>query len=127
MNLLLDTHVVLWWLAGDARLRQPSREAIKAVENRVVISAASVWEAGIKKALGKLTFEPAEWRMVAEAQCFAELPVRHEHAWVASALPRHHEDPFDRMLIAQAIVEELTVVTSDRIFGQYSVPTFWAG
>jgi PIN domain nuclease of toxin-antitoxin system len=125
VNLLLDTHVVLWWLAGDSRLRGPSREAIEWAENRAVISAASVWEAAIKKALGKVTFDQAEWQMFAEAQGFSELPVRNEHAWLAAELPRHHEDPFDRMLIAQAIVEGLTVMSGDRIFERYSVATLW--
>ena len=125
MNLLLDTHVVLWWLAGDPRLRGPSREAIEARENQVAISAASVWEAAIKRALGKLMFEPVEWRETANSQGFNELPVRTEHAWFASELPRHHDDPFDRMLIAQAIVEGLTVMTGDRMFERYSVPTLW--
>lgn len=126
MNLLLDTHIVLWWMAGDPRLRGPSREAIEAGENQVAISAASVWEAAINRALGKLTFDPVEWQGTARSQGFNELPVRTEHAWFASELPRHHDDPFDRMLIAQAILEGLTVMTGDRIFEQYPVATLRA-
>jgi PIN domain nuclease of toxin-antitoxin system len=123
VNLLLDTHVLLWWMAGDPRLRGSSREAIEGRENQVAISAASVWEAAIKRALGKLTLDPAEWQATAKSQGFSELPVRTEHAWFASELPRHHDDPFDRMLIAQAILEGLTVITGDRIFERYPVAT----
>lgn len=125
MKLLLDTHVILWWLTDSPRLRGAARTSIETPENLVAISVASVWEAAIKRSLGKLQFDPARWQAVAGFLGFSELPIRGEHAWVAASLPRHHADPFDRMLIAQAIVEGFSVVTGDPIFKRYSAPTLW--
>ena len=125
MNLLLDTHVILWWLTDSPRLRGAARKSIESPENRVAISAASVWEAAIKRSRGKLQFDPARWQAVVGFLGFAELPIRSEHAWAAAALPRHHQDPFDRMLIAQAMVDGFTIVTGDQIFERYSVATLW--
>lgn len=118
-RLLLDTHTVLWWLA-DEQLAGEAK-ALIADTPLVAVSTASVWEVGIKVALGKLRVEVPFAPVVRDAQ-FALLPVSGEHADAAAALPGHHWDPFDRMLIAQAVVEGLTIVTRDQRFSDYDVP-----
>ena len=123
MTLLLDTHVVLWWRVNSPRLKRAVRDAI-ATSELVWVSAASGWEVSIKRALGKLELSQPFGSMVA-ASDFVELPIRLAHAEEIAALPPHHTDPFDRMLIAQARVERATIVTHDRQFGQYDVPTIW--
>lgn len=120
MNLLVDTHVLLWWLADDAALPAGARAAIAAPEHRVAVSAASAWEIAIKRALGKLD-APDDLRRTLLLCGFDELAITVDHASVAGALPRHHEDPFDRMLVAQALVEGLTVLTVDPQFAAYGV------
>jgi PIN domain nuclease of toxin-antitoxin system len=121
MNLLLDTHVLLWWLDASPSLSQTASETISDVSNLVFVSAAVVWEIRIKQALGKLKI-PSDFRQVLERQPFEKLPITTEHAHAVGDLPSHHRDPFDRMLIAQAKVEGLTIVTHDKIFRQYRVP-----
>ena len=123
MTLLLDTHAVLWWRLNSRRLPRRAREAI-ATADLVWVSAASGWEIAIKRALGKLHLEGSFASMVAESE-FQELPVMLRHAEQLSTLPPHHADPFDRMLVAQAQVESLTLVTHDRQFSQYDVPLLW--
>ena len=124
MTLLLDTHVVLWWRANNARLTAPARRAIASTEV-VWVSAASAWEVALKQRLGKLRLaDPFTW-MVAHSG-FRELPVSFVHAERLAALPEHHRDPFDRMLIAQATVEGATLITHDRRFEPYDVPVVWA-
>jgi PIN domain nuclease of toxin-antitoxin system len=120
VNLLVDTHVLLWWLADDPRLPGAARAAIAAPEHRVSVSAASAWEIAIKRALGKLD-APDDLRTTIIACGFEEVPVTIDHASIAGALPRHHDDPFDRMLVAQAQVEELTIITLDARFASYDV------
>jgi PIN domain nuclease of toxin-antitoxin system len=117
VRLLLDTHVLLWWLAGDGL----SRSASKAISTSddVFVSAATVWEMSIKESLGRLTV-PGNWQDAIEAD-FDSLPISFEHAWEVGRLPPHHRDPFDRMLIAQARVEELAIVTADPVFAGYDV------
>ena len=118
MNLLLDTHVLIWWDEGR-RLAGTARRAIEAADS-VYVSAASAWEVAIKVGLGRLrptrTVEEA-----AEESGFLELPVTFRHAERVAGLPAHHRDPFDRLLIAQAEVEGLTLVTRDPVFGRYAV------
>ena len=121
MNLLLDTHILLWWLDASPSLSKTASEAISDVSNLVFVSAAVVWEIRIKQTLGKLKI-PADFRQVLERQPFEKLPITAEHAHAVGDLPSHHRDPFDRMLIAQAKVEGLTIVTHDRIFRQYRIP-----
>lgn len=120
MRLLLDTHVYLWWLKGDRRLSSAYAAAIRDPTTDVLVSAASVWETAIKSALGKLE---VDGDLVAEiaANRFSELPMTARHAQVAGSLPRHHDDPFDRMLVAQALVEQLHVATHDEAFRAYGV------
>ena len=120
MNLLLDTHVLLWWLADDPGLSEKQRSAIADPANVVYVSAASAWEIAIKKALGKL-IAPNDLRAALVASELEQLPVTVAHAEAVGGLPPHHRDPFDRMLIAQAGVEDLTVVTGDPVFAQYEV------
>ena len=119
MSLLLDTHAVLWWLAGDS-LDAGVAERIADPTVLVVVSAASIWEAAVKQSLGKLT-TPGPLGPAALEAGFEPLPIGFEHAQTAAELPRHHRDPFDRMLIAQALIEGLTIVTRDRAFRDYDV------
>lgn len=121
MRLLLDTHVFLWWLADASQLSKRTREAIADNAAVVHVSAASVWEAAIKTAAGKLRVA-GDLPAAIPASGFVELPVVARHAWEAGALPRHHSDPFDRILVAQARLEELTIVTRDETFPRYGVP-----
>ena len=120
MNLLLDTHILLWWLADDPRLGDSIRDAIVDPSTRVLISAASVWEIGIKQSIGKLTV-PESILLIIEGEGFEELPITARHAELAARLPAHHRDPFDRMLIAQAVLEGLILVTSDRQIEAYDL------
>jgi PIN domain nuclease of toxin-antitoxin system len=123
VTLLLDTHVVLWWRLNSRRLRRGVREAI-ATADHVWVSAASGWEVAIKQALGKLQLDDPFASMV-EASEFHELPVTLRHAEQLGRLAPHHTDPFDRMLVAQAQVERVTLVTHDRQFTPYDVPIIW--
>ena len=123
MRLLLDTHVFLWWRADGARLKRDVRKAI-ATADVVWISAACGWEVAIKQGLGKLRIKDSFASMVHDSE-FDELPITLRHAERAGALPPHHADPFDRMLIAQALTEDATLVTHDRRFGSYDVPIVW--
>jgi len=119
MNLLLDTHVLLWWLAGSHRLRSPVRALITS-SPRVYVSAATAWEIAIKRSLGKLE-APQDLEAALADSHFLPLSVSIQHALAAGALPHHHDDPFDRMLIAQAREEGLRLLTGDerlRAYGQ---------
>jgi PIN domain nuclease of toxin-antitoxin system len=126
MKLLLDTHAVIWWTAGEGL----SDEAGRAIEDRanlVYVSAASMWEVSIKVALGKLQLGVSlEDFESAVAEDFEPLAVEWSHGLLAGGLPPHHRDPFDRMLLAQAMAENLTLVTRDRIFARYDVPVLEA-
>jgi PIN domain nuclease of toxin-antitoxin system len=119
MRLLLDTHALLWWLA-DEGLTDQARDAIADPANLIMVSAASAWEISIKKALGKLA-TPDDLEQQVDEGGFSALPVSVAHAIAAGRLPRHHDDPFDRMLIAQALAEGLTIVTHDKRFADYDV------
>jgi PIN domain nuclease of toxin-antitoxin system len=120
VKLLLDTHIVLWWRLDSRRLRRPVREHI-ATADVVWVSAASGWEVAIKQGLGKLSLADSFLWMVEDSD-FDELPVTLRHAERVAALPLHHTDPFDRMLVAQAAVEGATIVTHDPQFERYDVP-----
>lgn len=121
MNLLLDTHVLLWWLDDHPSLSQPCRSAIADGGNLVFVSATVIWEIRIKQAVGKLKI-PHTFRRTLDQQAFSWLPITVDHAHALAALPPHHRDPFDRMLIAQAHAEGFTVVTHDSIFKKYRIP-----
>ena len=122
-TLLLDTHVVLWWRTNDARLNAAAREQI-ARSPLVLVSAASAWEVAIKMSLGRLTL-PEPFANGVSASGFQRLPVAFEHAEAAGALPDHHRDPFDRMLVAQAQLEGCTLVSHDKLLAPYGVPMLW--
>ena len=119
MRLLLDTHALLGWLA-DEGLNPGARDAIADPANLVAVSAASAWEISIKKALGRLA-APNDLEQQVQAGGFVPLPISIAHGIAAGQLPHHHEDPFDRMLIAQAFAEGLTIVTRDKRFNDYGV------
>lgn len=125
MNLLLDTHALLWWLADDPQLSQEARSAIADPDNAVFLSAVVVWEIRIKEAIGKLDI-PSDFAEVLAGQPFSELPVTVEHANALAGLPALHRDPFDRMLVAQATAERLTVVTRDVDIPRYGIATVTA-
>ena len=119
MSLLLDTHVVLWWLADDPELPDDIKERLDH-EPDVRVSAATIWEIAIKQALGKIA-APEDLPERIRDTGFRELPVRFAHAMAAGRLPLIHRDPFDRMLVAQARCEDLTLVTRDPRCQQYEV------
>lgn len=121
MRLLLDTCAFLWWLDDDRRLGRAARQAIAGPSALVFVSAATIWEIAIKTALGKLDVGGADLPREIAGNGFLDLPITARHAAAAGALPRHHEDPFDRMLIAQAASEGLTVVTRDGAFEAYGI------
>jgi len=129
LRVLLDTHSWLWMVGDSGRLADSSRGLLRDPANELFLSAASAWEMAIKFASGKLRLPqpPAalitQW--MAEVRLGA-LPILHAHALRAGELPPHHRDPFDRLLIAQAQIEGLTVLTADRAFAKYDVPVHWA-
>lgn len=120
MKILLDTHVYLWWLRDDRKLTRRLAETLADPTHTILVSAATVWEASIKIALGRLHVE-GDLVAEIEANGFVELPVNARHAQLAGALPRHHEDPFDRLLVAQASLEGLRLATVDSAFRHYDV------
>jgi PIN domain nuclease of toxin-antitoxin system len=119
MNLLLDTHVVIWWLTDDPTLSEEIKARLDH-EPDVYVSPATIWEVAIKQAIGKLK-EPADLPERIRDSGFRELPIRSEHAVAAGRLPLIHRDPFDRMLVAQARCEDLTLVTRDPEVQKYEV------
>jgi PIN domain nuclease of toxin-antitoxin system len=125
MNLLLDTHVLIWWLQDSDRLGRRARHAILRPGAAVFISSASIWEISIKSALGRLKLKESLGKCIPElvASGFHHLPINFEHALAVRDLPPHHNDPFDRMLIAQAQCEDLTLMTADPAITPYDVRT----
>jgi PIN domain nuclease of toxin-antitoxin system len=123
-SLLLDSHALLWWQADDPRLGAGAREAVERSGAPLYFSVASIWELAIKQANKKLEL-PATMLGVLAEEDFAELPIASVHAVLASALPAHHRDPFDRMLVAQAQHENLVLVTNDAHIAAYDVPLLW--
>jgi PIN domain nuclease of toxin-antitoxin system len=119
MRLLLDTHAFLWWLSDDPTLSPSAHAAICDAHALVHVSAASIWEIAIKAKLGRLDVQNADCAAEIAANGFLELAISARHAQSAGALPRHHEDPFDRMLVAQARLEDLVLVTHDRHLRRY--------
>jgi PIN domain nuclease of toxin-antitoxin system len=121
VDLLLDTHAFIWWDMGDSRLREVARAAIADAGNRIVVSAASVWEISIKRMIGKFTFRYDTLRAL-DGSGFEALDITPRHADAAGSLPLHHSDPFDRLLVAQAKLEGLILVTQDRQLTPYGIP-----
>ncbi len=128
MRLLLDTHAFLWWISDDPRLSQRAREAIADPQNEVYLSAANVWEIVIKVGLGRLQLPEDLEGFIAEQMRqnrFLPLAVTISHTLKVRTLPEIHKDPFDRMLVAQAQVEGLVLVSGDRWVARYPVPVLW--
>lgn len=127
MTLLVDTHALLWFQAGDRRLSRAARAAMEAADAELLLSAATVWEMAIKASLGRLRLSDPVEAYVAEkiAQGYRMLPVSWAHAAAVEGLPFHHRDPFDRLLAAQALSERCRLVTRDRVFRKYGVRVVW--
>jgi PIN domain nuclease of toxin-antitoxin system len=128
MRVLIDTHVFLWWVEGDRALPARARAALADRDNECLLSLASAWELSIKAGLGKLKLALPVRRYVTEqvaANGFRILDIRMAHIGRVESLPQHHGDPFDWLLIAQALEEKLPVVTADPIFRDYGVKRIW--
>jgi PIN domain nuclease of toxin-antitoxin system len=125
VNYLLDTHALIWWIENDRTLSLRARAAIADPDSGVFVSAASVWEISIKETSGKLG-APPDLEAQIERHQFDGLAITFAHARAAGSLPRHHDDPFDRMLVAQAIAEGLTIITRDPRIASYGVRTLTA-
>jgi PIN domain nuclease of toxin-antitoxin system len=124
LKLLLDTHAALWFLAGDDRLSETAKRHLTDDSNRVLLSAAVVWEVAIKRSLGKLIV-PEEYVSLLLGAGVQPLPVTLDHAAAVEHLPPHHRDPFDRMLIAQAATEGAALVSRDEALRPYNVTLVW--
>lgn len=120
MRILLDTHFLLWWLADDPALGDRARDVISSPENLIFYSAASIWEIRIKQATGKLEI-PEDFADVLARQALEPLAITVSHAHGLRDLPPHHRDPFDRLLVAQARHERLTMLTRDQVISEYDV------
>ena len=128
MRLLLDTHAFLWWVEGAAKLSRKAKSAIADPENECLLSLVSCWEMAIKIGLGKLRLPAALERFVPDqlaANAFRQQDILFRHVARVSSLPFHHRDPFDRLLVAQAIEEELAIVSADVVFRKYGVMRVW--
>jgi PIN domain nuclease of toxin-antitoxin system len=119
MRLLLDTHILLWWLMGDRRLPKTLASALASPDHDVAVSAASLWEVAIKHSLGRIKVDVDELVSSIASDGFSELPVLFHHALKLRFLPRRHDDPFDRILIAQSLVEGRRLVTTDKAILAY--------
>lgn len=125
MRVLLDTNVVVWLLLGRReQIPDRVREVLAEPRNPVLVSAASVWEIAIKRSVGKLRIEP-RWPAALKRLGFEHCPVTAEHAAAVESLPWLHRDPFDRLLVAQAMLEDVSLVTADSRIRSYDVPTLW--
>ena len=127
MKILLDTHVLLWWLEGESKLSRRARNVIQNQETTVLVSAVSAWEIAIKSEGGKLEAGPlvVDFHGELEREGFSELPISAQHAIRAGLLNGPHRDPFDRMLIAQAQAENVPMISKDKLFDDYGVRRIW--
>jgi PIN domain nuclease of toxin-antitoxin system len=124
VRLLLDTQVIYLWAIDDAALPPRVITALSDSRNQATISAASFWEIAIKRAKGKLDWPPDGFQILLDSE-FRKLPISTQHAIAAGQLPSHHADPFDRILVAQATAEAMTLIGSDAIFGRYGLDVLW--
>ena len=126
-TILLDTHALIWWLEGGGSLSPGARRAISDRDTTVLVSAASAWEIAIKHQIGKFRVPDLikDFRGRIESEGFVELPITIEHGVTAGTLPGAHKDPFDRVLIAQSRVEDVSIVTRDERFREYAVQCIW--
>lgn len=128
MKLLLDTHALIWWLLGDEALSRRAREAIADEANEVAISAASAMEVATKFRIGKLpeaALLAQDFEAIIADQGFAELPISVHHARLAGEMNIAHKDPFDRLLIAQALAEDMVLVSNEALFDSFAVKRLW--
>lgn len=123
MKYILDTHILLWWLSDSKNLSLKIREKITNSDNIIYVSAVSIWEIEIKKSLRKLQTPEINAKIIANCQ-FQELPVHIKHVLTLKELPNHHNDPFDRLLICQSIVEKATLITEDKLIAKYKLNIF---
>ncbi len=123
MRLLLDTQAVVWWLTADRRLSPAAREVLDGQETDLAVSAASVWELAIKRASGK--YDGVDPAVALAGPGVAEIAITARHGDHAARLPLHHRDPFDRVIVAQAILERRVLMTSDATLGKYGCATLW--
>ena len=126
MRILLDTHVFIWWDDENPALAGELREKISEPANEIYVSAASIWEIAIKRGRGKIAFARGIKEAIATNR-FLPVPITPDHAEYAGGLPPHHRDPFDRMLIAQATLENMAFATQDEMAGPYGIPTIGLG
>jgi PIN domain nuclease of toxin-antitoxin system len=120
MKVLLDTHAVIWWLADDPNLTETQRKAIQDKRNTCYISAATIWEISIKKGLGKLSIDPGYLDQL-RSEGFVELAVSWKHSQAIQDLPLYHRDPFDRILVVQAQLEGMSLVSGDETIKKYDL------
>ena len=120
MRLLLDTHVLLWWATADRRLTKVARALITSPENDIAVSAVTFWEIAIKANLGRIDVDVAELHAATTADGFEAIPIRVEDTFLLAALPNHHRDPFDRLLISHAVSEKRSLVTADQAILAYA-------
>lgn len=121
MSYILDTHALLWWLSDPDLLSSEAKEIVTDIKNLIYVSSVSTWEIAVKLSLGKLK-APKQIFDIIKRESFFELPISIEHTKCLSLLPDHHKDPFDRLLIAQAIVEKSVLITSDKMIRKYPIP-----
>jgi PIN domain nuclease of toxin-antitoxin system len=124
LKLLLDTRAAIWWLSDDQRLGPAAAAQLSDDSNQVLLSAVVVWEAAIKRSLGKLDI-PGDLAATLLAAGALPLPIELDHAAAVATLPHHHRDPFDRLLIAQAAIEGATLVSAHEAMRAYDVPVLW--
>lgn len=128
MNLLLDTHTFLWFTAGDSSLSKTARSAIEDLNNNRYVSVASLWEIAIKISIDKLTLSEPFETLIPEQLAKNEIELLNisvEHTALIASMPFHHRDPFDRLIAAQAKIEQMTLVSSDEVFDVYGVTRLW--
>ena len=128
MRLLLDTHTFLWWINNDPSLSEPARIAIASELNECYLSLASCWELAIKTSIGKLQLTKTVDRFIPEelaANDFQLLSTDFRHVAKVETLPFHHRDPFDRLLVAQALIEKMTVISADTVLSEYGIKRLW--
>jgi PIN domain nuclease of toxin-antitoxin system len=127
MKCLLDTHTIIWLATNSDRLSDSAKRAILDAENECSVSIASAWEVAVKCSLGKLRLEGgvSEFFRIISENGFSLIPIKSEHIECVEALPFHHRDPFDRLLVASAVTEEMSVITADENLPKYGIPVIW--
>jgi PIN domain nuclease of toxin-antitoxin system len=119
MNLLIDTHILLWWLNDDKKLSNKAEALLSKTENNIVVSAICGWEIAIKNSLGRIEIDIDKIQDAIVASGFSMLPISMQHGLKVASLPKHHNDPFDRLLVAQAMSESMQLVTHDKQIQRY--------